>query len=95
MSLKFELFGKVLLILARNFNKIFTLEELTIIVFPVNSNYYTILRTISIEREFQSKVLDALISLQSQGLINLNSVTDESCIKIKGLIKVHMDNNVN
>lgn len=95
MTLKFELFGKVLRILAQNFNKSFTLEELTSIVFPAYSNYDRILDTISIDREFQSKVLDTLILLERQGLINLNSLTDESCIKIKGLIKVNAYNYLN
>lgn len=81
MEVKNELFKKVLKILAQNPSKLYSLEELTMAVIPNNLLY----QDISFEREFQAQVLNALISLENDGLITLNSNTDESSIKSKGL----------
>lgn len=71
-----EVSDKILYCLTQNYNKSYALEELTRIIFPFsNSN-------LSVERENQTKVMDALIYLADNDLIILNSLTDESSIKI-------------
>lgn len=80
MEVKNELFKNVLKILAQNPSKLYSLEELTMAVIPNNLLY----QDISFEREFQAQVLNVLISLENDGLITLNSNTDESSIKSKG-----------
>ncbi|WP_124020514.1 hypothetical protein [Flavobacterium pectinovorum] len=47
---------------------------------------------ISSEREYQAQVLNALLSLENDGMIELNSDTDESSITLKGLRRVGIDN---
>lgn len=50
-------------------------------------NVSTFTQDIATERENQAKLLDALILLDNEGYIFLNSYTDESLITIKVPIK--------
>lgn len=81
-DLSLELNKKVFCILIQNYNKSFTLEELTKIVNPYFDLMNTDNENLSVERENQAKVLDALIFLADNGLIFLNPHTDESSLKI-------------
>ncbi|MFH7018688.1 hypothetical protein [Flavobacterium sp. FlaQc-47] len=80
MQLPFELYNEILKILAQNSTKTFSLEELTSNIF---SSYNK-----SQERENQARILDVLIFLESKGLIFLNSLTDESQVKIKTNLQI-------
>jgi hypothetical protein len=91
VAVPFELFDVVLKILGQNYNKTYTLEELTVVAIPGNG----LLSTVSTEREHQAKVLDTLLMLESEGLITLNQLTDESCINLKGLVRLQIINFVN
>lgn len=53
------------------------------------SNVSKFIEDIANEREIKAKLLDALILMDSEGYIFLNSDTDESLITIKGLIKIN------
>ncbi|MFH6957316.1 hypothetical protein ACHRV1_07915 [Flavobacterium aquidurense] len=77
-----ELNKKVFCILIQNYNKSFTLEELTKIVSPYFDLMNNDNENLFVERENQANVLDALIFLADNGLIFLNPHTDESSIKI-------------
>lgn len=82
-DISLKLNNKIFCTLAQNYNKSFTLEELTKIVsshFDLANSYS---EDLSLEREKQAKVLDALIFLADNGLIFLNPLTDESSIKIR------------
>ena len=82
---------KVLQILAGRYGTNCTLEELTSILTQV-SNFTTVFTdNLSSENEKQARVLDALIFLNNQGHIFLNSNTDRSSITIKGLIKINSE----
>ena len=69
-----------------------TLEELTSLLTIVFNAYTPIEDSLSHEKKKQAKVLEALIMLDNEGYIFLNSDSDESTISIKGLILV--DNKV-
>lgn len=82
-------FDRVLSKLARSYPGTCPLEELaSLVVLP-----YNILRTfrenISVQRENQAKILDALILLEDLGYIVVNPETDESSIPLKGLLKIN------
>lgn len=70
---------EILKILAQNYNKTYSLEDLTSIIMLTDN-------TCS-EVECQAKVLDVLIQLDDDELIVLNPETDESSITKKGVIK--------
>lgn len=95
MQLKLALFNEVLRILAKNYTKSYTLEELTNIVVPVYNYSSRISDNIVVQRENQAKVLDTLILLEIQDFITLNALTDECSIKIKGLIKIKVNDCIN
>lgn len=81
-----ELFKKIHKVLAQNYNKTYTLEELTnIITMPYTNPYIYKDNKMENQRENQAKVLDILILLETEGLITLNSSTDESSVKLKGI----------
>lgn len=80
MEVKIELLKEVLRILAQNPGRTCTLEALTMALIPNE----LLSEDISSEREYQAKVLNALISLENDGMIVLNSDTDESSITFKG-----------
>ncbi|MEP6806658.1 MAG: hypothetical protein ABI892_19175 [Flavobacterium sp.] len=80
MQLPFELSSEILKILAQNSTKTFSLEELTSNIFSSSNK--------SQERENQARILDVLIFLESKALIFLNSLTDESQVKIKTNLKI-------
>lgn len=65
-----------------------TFEELTKLVIPV-SNVSKFTDNTAADRENQAKLLDALVLMNSEGYIFLNSDTDQSLITIKGLITVN------
>ena len=79
---------KILHTLAGRYGMCYTLEELTSILNPVLL-VSSLADKISTEKENQAKVLEALILLNDDGLIFLNSDTDKSSITIKGLIKAN------
>jgi hypothetical protein len=79
MQVPSELSNKVLKILSQNHTETYTLEELTATVFNTSSK--------SEERENQARVLDILLLLESEELISLNSLTDESQINIITYLK--------
>ncbi|MEP6804661.1 MAG: hypothetical protein ABI892_09065 [Flavobacterium sp.] len=80
MQLPSELSNEILKILSQNHTKTYSLEELTTNVFNSSSK--------SQERENQARVLDALILLESEESISLNSFTDESQINITKYLKI-------
>lgn len=65
-----------------------TFEELTKLVTSV-PNVSKFDDNIAFERENQAKLLDALVFMNSEGYIFLNSDTDQSLITIKGLIIIN------
>ncbi len=65
-----------------------TFEELTKLVTSV-PNVSKFDDDIAAERENQAKLLDALVFMNSEGYIFLNSDTDQSLITIKGLIIIN------
>ncbi|ABQ07353.1 hypothetical protein [Flavobacterium johnsoniae] len=79
MELPLALSDEILKILAQNYNKTYSLEDLTSIIMLTDN-------TCS-EVECQAKVLDVLIQLDDDELIVLNPETDESSITKKGVIK--------
>lgn len=77
---------KVLQILAARYGLSFTLKELTSLLNPVINGKKIYTYNMSSDNEKQAAVLDALIVLNDQGHLFLNSNTDKSSITIKGLI---------
>ena len=67
----------------------YTLEELTSLLTPIFNVSTKFPNNIPTEAENQARVLEALIVLNDEGHIFLNSSTDKSSITIKGLIKVN------
>jgi L-lactate utilization protein LutC len=76
-----DLIEKILGVLTQDRNRTYTLEELTKIVCPVYTEHYSLKENISAQREMEATVLDALIMLEDEGFIILNSDTDESSNK--------------
>ncbi|SFE08488.1 hypothetical protein [Flavobacterium phragmitis] len=66
----------ILAILSENFDKHFTLEELTSLVRPSADNGNP-----DVHRLNQAEVLDQLLILDDQGLLELNPDTDRSCMR--------------
>ncbi|KQO30722.1 hypothetical protein ASF10_22220 [Flavobacterium sp. Leaf82] len=85
MQSQFELSNKILKILTQNHDKTFTLEELTAIVINNSSER---LNNTPRKRENQARILDTIIVLESEGLIFLNSFTDESQINTRKYLKI-------
>lgn len=77
---------KVLQILAARYGLSLTLKELTSLLTPVINGKKIYTYNMSSDNEKQAAVLDALIVLNDQGHLFLNSNTDKSSITIKGLI---------
>ncbi|OXG03687.1 hypothetical protein BC749_10928 [Flavobacterium araucananum] len=86
MYTTFNIFEKILSILAQNPQRDYTLEDLTNLFTP----YFTELlqEDLSMEIINQAKVLEALIVLDCKGLIILDSDSDKSIISMKGLINI-------
>jgi hypothetical protein len=80
---------KILQMLADRYGMSCTLEELTSLLTPVFNTYTPVKYSLSDEKKKQARVLDALILLNNEGYIFLNSNSDESTISIKGLILVN------
>ncbi|MGO4773557.1 hypothetical protein ACEN2I_18020 [Flavobacterium sp. W22_SRS_FK3] len=80
---------KILQTLSGRYGMSYTLEELTSVLFPVFNVTATLKIHISNEMENQARVLEALMVLNDNGYIFLNTITDKSVITIKGLIKVN------
>ncbi|SHL39131.1 hypothetical protein SAMN05444146_3693 [Flavobacterium johnsoniae] len=80
---------KVLQILAERYGTSCSLEELTRLVNQIVNTSMSFTDCLYVEKMHQSSVLDALLYLNDQGLIFLNSDTDRSVITIKGLMKVN------
>lgn len=78
-----KLNNKILLNLAQNYNKSFTLEQLTKIVNPhydfINSSNNA---NIALVIAHPAEVLETLIFLADHGLIVLNPLTDQSTMRI-------------
>lgn len=83
------LFIKILQLLADRYGLSCTLEELTSLLTPVFNASNQSEDSTSLEKEKQATVLDALIRLDHQGYIFLNTLTDKSSISIKGLIELN------
>ncbi|OXE98202.1 hypothetical protein BC749_11322 [Flavobacterium araucananum] len=83
---KFNISEIILNILAQNPEKIYSFEDLTSMLIPYLDQ--SLQESLLIQRSNQAKVLDALIMLDSEGLIILDSATDTSIITIKGLINI-------
>lgn len=80
---------KVLQVLVGRYGKNFTLEDLTERLSPYLIVSTTLINKVCIEKENYARVLEALILLDDDGLVSLNSNTDQSSITIKGLLKVN------
>ena len=80
---------QILQILADRYGMTCTLEELTSLLTAVFDSTIPLKESISNDKENQAKVLDALILLNKDGYLFLNSISDESTISIKGLILVN------
>ena len=80
---------KVLEILAAKYSLSCTIEEMTSLLTPVIHTKTILTDNTSCEREKQAIVLDALLALNDESYIFLNSNTDNSSITIKGLIKIN------
>lgn len=80
---------RVLQILAGRYGMSCSLEELTSLLSPVFNTSGSFPQNITTEKENQARVLDALLVLNDNGHIFLDSSTENSSITIKGLIKVH------
>jgi hypothetical protein len=81
-KISLNLSDRILKVLQKNYNKIYTLEELTKIVIPLSDFNYENQRDLDSEKAIESEILDALIILADNNLILLNELTDESLIKI-------------
>jgi len=82
-------FDGILRKLARSYPGTCTLEELAMLVIPPYNVLRTFTENIAAQRQNHAKVLDALMALDDMGYIVLNPATDQSCITIKGLIKIN------
>jgi len=80
---------KVLQMLADRNGMSCTLEELTSLLTPVFNTSTPFKEIKSDKKENQAILLDALLFLNKEGYIFLNSSSDKSCITIKGLILVN------
>lgn len=80
---------KILQILADRYGMTCTLEELTSLLTAVFDATTPLKDSMSNDKENQATVLDALILLNKEGYLFLNSTSDESTISIKGLILVN------
>lgn len=81
---------KVLQILADRYGISCSLEELTSsLLYPVFNTPTPFKDSISNKKENQATVLNALILLNNEGHIFLNSSSNESTISLKGLILVN------
>lgn len=85
-SKTFNLFETILNILAQNYNKSFSLEDLTAKLSCISNDLYSNGELIAKKRENQAQVLEALIRLNDIGLIFLDSSNDKSFITLRGLI---------
>ncbi|RKR12028.1 hypothetical protein C8C83_3796 [Flavobacterium sp. 90] len=75
--------------LASTFCHFWTLAELTDYIIS-DSNIAEIYgEQISLQRINEAKILEVLIQLEFEGNVFLNPITDESCITIKGLLKIN------
>ncbi|WP_055092511.1 hypothetical protein [Flavobacterium aquidurense] len=80
---------KILQILAGRYDMSITLEELTSLLSPVFNSQTVFIDNMPTEKKNQVIVLDALLVLNDQGYVFLNSDTDKSCITVKGLIQIN------
>jgi len=82
----FKFFDAILEILSDNYNTKYSLEELTIIVHPAtNKNLAT---KIVQQKKNEDDVMNALMFLNSEGLVALDIVNRQTIINTKGLIKI-------
>lgn len=77
MSSPYDILVKILKILTQNYNKNYTLAELTNAVAPICN--------LSDERKNQAKVLEVLILLNDINLVILNSDSDMSSFYINSI----------
>ena len=75
-------------VLAGRYNMKITFEELAKMI-DLSTNMSKSDDDVYAERENQAELLDALLLLDYEGLIFLNSYTDDCTITIKGLIKIN------
>lgn len=86
MYTTFTIFEKILSILAQNPEKHFTFEDICNFVAPYFAKSFQ--EGLSIDIMNQAQVLEALIIMDSEGLIILDSDSDKSIIDLKGLINI-------
>jgi hypothetical protein len=86
MHTTFNIFEKILSIMAQNPERDYTLEDLTNLVIPYLAELLQ--EDLSMEIINQAKVLEALIVLDREGLIILDSDSDKSIISMKWLINI-------
>jgi hypothetical protein len=75
--------------LAESYGRSFTLEELTALVYPGYNIFKTFTENVSAQRENHAKILDALILMDFEGYVVINSATDQTAITVKGLIRIN------
>ncbi len=86
--ISFKLYFKILDVLTQNCFESYTLDELTLIVCSYYSCSDFSRNTISNQRSGESKVLDALLWLEGEGLVVLNPETDQCALHFKLLKKI-------
>lgn len=89
MEASSNFFTKILQILAGRYTTSYTLDELTSLLNPATNSSVPLTYRIYIDRENQARIIEALLLLNDQGHIFLNAQTEESCITIKGLLKIN------
>ncbi|QSW89638.1 hypothetical protein J0383_02200 [Flavobacterium endoglycinae] len=89
METPYVYFERILSKLAESYLGSCTLQALAPLVIPPYNVLKTFSENISVQRENQAKILDALILLEDLGYIVLDQASDESCITAKGLIQIN------
>lgn len=87
-KIPFPFIFDILNFLSQNYLKSYTLEQITQLIFPLDDLNNQPKAKINIERQNQAEVLEALVLLSNRGYIFLDTLTDESLISFKGLIKI-------
>ena len=75
--------GMILEVLTENYNRSYTLEELSEIIIPASHCMTLVDDAVSSEKVNQALVLEALLYLADNNLIILDDLTDQSIIKIR------------
>jgi hypothetical protein len=86
MHTTFNIFEKILRIMAQNPEKNYTLEGLTNLVKPYSAE--SLQAVLSVQIMNQAQVFEAFMILNTEGLIILDSDSDKSIISLSGLIHI-------